>query len=161
MDGELAYLLGPFPKEVLFSGGATHIAGSPELTPDELGRRTDPRAADARAALVESLVRAVAGALSITPGPREILLSGRLARYEWLTSELAARLSGSAPVRRVQGLPAQAKEAAQGAALLADGLAGGERRGMVEALRLREASGTALDHIYVQGADRLREEIEA
>jgi predicted butyrate kinase (DUF1464 family) len=42
-----------------------------------------------------------------------------------------------------------AKQAAQGAALLADGLAGGRSAPIVEALRIRDARGTVLDHLQV------------
>jgi len=56
-----------------------------------------------------------------------------------------------APVR-----PALAvKGAARGAALLADGLAGGSHAPLAERLRLREAHGGALDHLRMYGADRI------
>ena len=42
-----------------------------------------------------------------------------------------------------------AKQAAQGAALLADGLAGGRAAPLVEAMGIRDAGGTVLDHLYV------------
>ena len=48
------------------------------------------------------------------------------------------------------------KEAAWGAALIADGLAGGRYRELVEAMRLREAQGTVLDQLYLTGADEAR-----
>jgi predicted butyrate kinase (DUF1464 family) len=47
------------------------------------------------------------------------------------------------------GFAAVAKEAAQGAALLADGLAGGRSASLVDGLGIREACGTVLDHLYV------------
>jgi predicted butyrate kinase (DUF1464 family) len=52
-----------------------------------------------------------------------------------------------------------AKEGAQGAAVIADGLAGGTNRGVVEALRLREASGTVLDHLRVITAEDARRQL--
>jgi predicted butyrate kinase (DUF1464 family) len=39
---------------------------------------------------------------------------------------------------------------------LADGLAGGRHGPVVAALGLREAAGTALDHLRVAGADTIR-----
>jgi predicted butyrate kinase (DUF1464 family) len=69
---------------------------------------------------------------------------------------LGERLAAVAPVRAVAGLGAHAKAAAQGAAVLADGLAGGRYAALVERLGVREASGTALDHLRVHGADRVR-----
>ena len=50
------------------------------------------------------------------------------------------------------------KQAAQGAALLADGLAGGRLAGLVDHLRLREAGGTCLDGLVHPRAAQLRHE---
>ena len=47
------------------------------------------------------------------------------------------------------GFAAVAKQAAQGAALLADGLTGGKSAALVDAIGIREACGTVLDHLYV------------
>ena len=47
------------------------------------------------------------------------------------------------------GFASRAKQGAQGAALVADGLAGGTRRDLVDRLRIREATGTVLDHLHV------------
>ncbi len=158
MDGELAYLLGTFPKEVLFSGGAAFIAGQPDLPPEafaELAGR-DGRARMAWEALLEGVVKSVAAELVVLPRPREILISGRLCRTEQILAELIQRLSPYGPIRRVEGLAQMAKEAAQGAALLADGLAGGAFAPLVENLGLRGAQGTVLDHLYIRDADGLR-----
>jgi predicted butyrate kinase (DUF1464 family) len=88
-------------------------------------------------------------------GADEILLSGRLSRVPGFREPLLASLSRLAPVRDL--VPDGAtKEAARGAALLADGLAGGRHAALVDAMRLREARGTALDHLYVAGADKVR-----
>jgi predicted butyrate kinase (DUF1464 family) len=92
---------------------------------------------------------AAKAALSLTvsvPAPREILVAGRHAPE--VLDSLAARLPH--PVRIVQNA------AARGAAILADGLAGGRYAPLVEQLRLRDASGTVLDHLRLHGADRIR-----
>lgn len=65
-------------------------------------------------------------------------------------------LQSAAPVRRVKGFGGATKEAAQGAAVIGVGLAGGVYRELVEVMGLREASGTILDHLFVAGADTLR-----
>lgn len=159
MDGELAYLLGTFHKELLFSGGAAFMAGDPTLTPEELAERAthDERAHMALEALIEGVVKSVAAELVVVPQPREILISGRLCRTAPIREELERRLSKFGPVRRVSSLAEVAKEAAQGAALIADGLAGGKLLPLVNNLRIREASGTVLDHLYIQGAAELRQ----
>lgn len=156
MDGELSYLLGRFSKSVLVSGGAAFLAGSPEVSPEDLGGRSDAAARNAREALVESMLKAVVAEHALIPHAREILLSGRLTRVEWLVSRLQQTLSRFGPVRVLKGFARQASEAAQGAALLADGLSGGKRGELVEAMQLRSASGTVFDHLFVAGADRFR-----
>jgi predicted butyrate kinase (DUF1464 family) len=86
------------------------------------------------------------------PQPHEVLLSGRLAALPALQAELAGRLRHVASVRPVTGLGTQAKAAAQGAALLADGLAGGRFARLVDVMELRGASGSALDNLRLRGA---------
>jgi predicted butyrate kinase (DUF1464 family) len=131
-DGELAYLLSPLGKQDLFRGGLSELADS----------------SLARAALCEGLVKAVAGLLAVTPCD-EIVLSGRLLEREPQLAEAVAEcLARLRPVVRLGSLPgAWVKHAAQGAALLADGLAGGRWGGLVQHLRLREAAGTVLDGV--------------
>jgi predicted butyrate kinase (DUF1464 family) len=72
---------------------------------------------------------------------------------------LVTRLSRIVPggsVELLSGFATVAKHAAQGAALLADGLAGGSASGIVDALGIREASGTVLDHLFVISPDAAR-----
>ena len=78
--------------------------------------------------------------------PRRRAPRGRL-RPAW--TRWPSGSPGWRPVSAAIGLGSRAKTAAQGAALLADGLAGGRYAPLVERLRLREASGTALDHLRV------------
>ena len=54
------------------------------------------------------------------------------------------------------GLAADAKAGAHGAAVLADGLAGGRYAALVQRLGVADASGSALDHLRVHGAERIR-----
>ena len=63
------------------------------------------------------------------------------------------RWSDIAPV--VALVPGRASAAAHGGALLADALAGGRNAALAEVLRLRESSGTALDHLRVAGAEAI------
>jgi predicted butyrate kinase (DUF1464 family) len=160
LDGEVAYALGAVRKSALFTGGAAYIAGDPELPPEALADRVAAggRARLAWDALVEAAARMVAALRVSLPAPREVLLSGRLSRVDALADALGAALAGDAPVRRLAGFATGCKEAAQGAALVADGLAGGRHRDVVEAMRLREARGTVFDHLYIDGADAIRRE---
>jgi len=94
-------------------------------------------------ALEEGAAKAALALTVSVPAPREILVTGRNAR-----PELATRLPQ--PVRFVE------RAAAHGAAVLADGLAGGRYAALVERMGVRDASGTVLDHLRLDGADRIR-----
>jgi predicted butyrate kinase (DUF1464 family) len=159
MDGELAYLLRDFSKDVLASGGAAWIAGAPECSPEELAGAAarDGRAAVALEALLEQVAKSVAAEAILLEAPREILLSGRLTRVPELRRRLVDSLSRFAPVHVVEGFASVCSEAAQGAALLGQGLAGdGGLSDLVDATGVRSARGGVLDHLFVSQADSLR-----
>jgi predicted butyrate kinase (DUF1464 family) len=158
LDGEVAYALGHVRKSALFSGGAAAIAGDPDLPPDELAARAahDPRARIAWDALIETAIKLVATMRVAAPGAREVLVSGRVGRVPAALEALARGIGPGLPTRPLAGFTTAVKEAAQGAALIADGLAGGAHRGVVETMRLRESRGSVLDHLYVAGADAVR-----
>ena len=128
LDGEIAYLAGHWSKSMLFHGGAS------EAGPD------------GREAFVEGAAKAVAALRVSAPAARDVLLSGRMASEAWVLEALTARLGR---VRVVDGFASTAKHAAQGAALLAEGLAGGISRTLIDTLGLRDASGSVLDHLHV------------
>lgn len=153
LDGELAYLLGPaLGKNTLYSGGALDPAGALHLTDLESVWASDAHA-EGWTALVEAAVKAVRALAVSVPAPHEIIVSGRLARLPGLIARLASSLEALAPV--VALVPGQASTAARGGALLADGLAGGRNTALAKALRIREASGSALDYLRVAGADTI------
>ena len=159
LDAEVAYLLGAaVSKETVYSGGALDPRGELDLSmPGALEAvRGDPSHRDGWLALEEGVVKAALALTASVPAPREILVAGRLARAPGLLDALTERLAGVANVRRAAGLGLRAKAAAQGAALMADGLAGGRYRPLVERLRLREASGTTLDHLRMYGTESIR-----
>ncbi len=153
LDGELAYLLAPtLRKDTLFTGGALDPTGALEIT-DLAALWTSPAHADGWTALLESATKAVRGLTVSVPAPHEIVVSGRLARLPELVAALASCLGDVAPA--IALVPGRASAAAHGAALLADALAGGRNAGLAELMRLRESSGTALDHLRVAGAETI------
>ena len=85
-----------------------------------------------------------------------MLVSGRVGRVPAVLEAFAERIGPALPTRPLAGFATAVKEAAQGAALIADGLAGGSHRGVVEGMRLRESRGSVLDHLYMSGADAVR-----
>ncbi|MGQ9719804.1 MAG: DUF1464 family protein [Candidatus Jordarchaeum sp.] len=161
LDAEVAYLLGRFDKNLLYTGGAAYIAGYEGLSPREFETMVerDERFKLAWEALIESAVKDVAAINVSVGGAPQILLSGKLSRFEKIQIELISRLSNFADVRVVKGFAKIAKEAAQGAALIADGLAGGANKILVDSLKIREATGTVLDYIYFKEIEELREKI--
>jgi predicted butyrate kinase (DUF1464 family) len=153
LDGELAYLLSPtLTKQTLFTGGALNPAGALEIT-DLASLWSSPAHADGWAALIEGAAKAVRGLLVSAPAPHEIVVSGRLARLSELVAALTASLCDVAPV--VTLIPGRASSAAYGGALLADALTGGPNAPLADVLRLRDASGTALDYARVAGAESI------
>ena len=79
-------------------------------------------------------------------------MSGRSARSARVRDELSHRLRGvvdGVSVHALDGIAARSSQAAQGAALLADGLSGGASKTLVERLDLRGAAGTVLDYLFV------------
>jgi predicted butyrate kinase (DUF1464 family) len=158
LDGEVAYALGRVPKSALFSGGAAAVAGDAGLAPEELAARArhGGPARVAWDALIEAAAKMVAALGIAAPGAREVLLSGRVGRVPAVGAALAARLPPTMAVHPLGGLGAAVKEAAQGAALIADGLAGGRHADLVAAMRLRASRGSVLDHLHVAGAADVR-----
>src|SRR6266446_1353372 len=158
LDGEVAYLAGEVSKALLFRGGAASIAGWDETTasPERLANPTTPAEQVARDALVESAVKTAVALAAVVPSPKAFVLSGRLAHVEPLGNAIRERLEAFAPTRLLEGFAHTAKEGAQGAALIADGLAGGVNRELVERLAIREARGTVLDYLYVVPREQAR-----
>jgi predicted butyrate kinase (DUF1464 family) len=138
LDGEVAFLAGAVTKAMLFAGGVDSVVGH------------DPALADvAREAYIEGAARAARQLRSAAPRADEIVLSGRMTSEPAVRDALLAALAELGEVRMLPGFASRAKQGAQGAALLADGLAGGTRRDLVNRLRIREATGTVLDHLHV------------
>ncbi|MFX1295802.1 MAG: DUF1464 family protein [Promethearchaeota archaeon] len=152
IDGEIAYLFDNIYKRTIYSGGAAYIAGYSDLSPDEffLLAKKDEKSKLALSYLIEGITKDIYAMHVSVKHPKEILFSGRLAKINSFYNSLKKQLIDIAPVNRIQGLPTVkiAKEAAQGAAIIANGLADGKFKPLIETMKLLEAKGTVLDHIY-------------
>lgn len=136
LDGEVAFLAGQITKAAIFQGGvSTFLTQFPK-------RRTE-----AIEAYVEGGVKTVRQLRCSAPSADEILLSGRHARSDEIRGPMAAQLADIGETRLLTGAATHAKQGAEGAALLADGLSGGSGRDMVDRMRVRHARGTVLDHL--------------
>jgi predicted butyrate kinase (DUF1464 family) len=145
LDGEVAFLAGHVSKAALFQGGVASL----------LAQHPHQRFV-ALDAYVEGLIKMVRQLCCSAPSASEILVSGRKAAEDEILRPLTQRLADLGPVRRLRGFAAVAKQGAQGAALLADGLRGGRHAALVDRLRLREARGTVLDHLVFISPDAAR-----
>jgi predicted butyrate kinase (DUF1464 family) len=126
-DGEVAYWRSPLSKDSLFRGGLRDLG---------------PEGPDA---FRESLIKHAAGLKAVTPFER-IYLSGASADRPEIAALARAALEPLGTVVPLGSLPgAWVKHAAQGAALLADGLAGGRHAGLVASFELARAAGTVWD----------------
>jgi predicted butyrate kinase (DUF1464 family) len=145
LDAEVAFLAGAVSKAVVFGGGVETIAA-----------RSPAARGLAEEAFVEGAVKLARQLRVSAPEADEVVLSGRRARDPAVQERLARELADIGRVALLQGLGGTAKQGAQGAALLADGLAGGRCAALVDRLRIREANGTVLDHLYVISPDAAR-----
>ncbi len=140
MDGELAYLLGGFEKELLYKGGVKDILGK-NVPREEFLKEGNSLAFKA---YVEGIAKDVAEMrISMGGEPQEVLISGKLAFFKHVLSDKLGRV-----VEAVKGF-AGVKQAAQGAALLADGLAGGRYAELVECLELKHCRHSILDFLFL------------
>lgn len=159
LDGEVAFLAGQVTKQMIFSGGALAVAGIPGARAEALAEVTTPQRQMALEGYLESLVKAVATLAVSAPSARALVLSGRLSRVAAIRGGLMSRVARVIPgvtVDLLSGFAKVSKHAAQGAALLADGLAGGSSVSLVETLGIRAATGTVLDHLFVVTPDAAR-----
>jgi len=162
MDAELAYALAnalpELSKEILFRGGAAYIAGVDprKITVEDFVKlaRRDPRVREGYQAMIEAVLKDIATLLVSVRKPREILLSGRFVRVdefrEDLTQsikELLEDLGVKANIRTIRRSARIAKEAAEGAAIIANGVAGGKYRELIKVMELDKSTGTILDYI--------------
>jgi predicted butyrate kinase (DUF1464 family) len=159
LDGEVAFLAGTVSKDLLFRGGAAAVAGTPDGTGEDLAHPRTRRARDARDAYLESAAKAVASLIVAAPRASRVIVSGRLAGLADVRMRLAALLAPVVPgveMAVLTGFATVAKQAAQGAALMADGLTGGMAAPLIETMGIRQAGGTVLDHLYVITAEAAR-----
>lgn len=136
LDGEVAYLAGQITKADLFQGGVVSFL-----------EREPAHHSVALQAYVEGAAKAVRQLRGSAPSAGDILLSGRNAAQNGIVEYLANELADIGTVRLLRGFAEVAKQGAQGAALVADGLAGGQHAELVSRAGLVQARGTALDHL--------------
>ena len=151
VDGEIAVMGREWIRSDVFHGGVADICGTLSLDEaiDEYERFEEPYYS-AMESMLEGLEKTVRSLTSSVKEPREILLSGRYARHERLRNLVCERLGEIAPVRRLNNLPGAkiSKEAAQGYAIIGEGIAGGVFSDLIKHMRIDEARGTVLNWVF-------------
>ncbi len=125
LDSELAYLIGDFPKEMIFCGGIkSFVEGKyPE-----------------KEILAEFVLKGLR-AVEVSVGKADVcVLSGRFAK------DVKKLVKEYYDVVILKGFGI-GKQSAQGAAIIADAINGGKFRSLVDHMKIFEARGTVLDYI--------------
>jgi len=145
MDGEVAYLLGAFEKGLLFEGGAGYLAGIENL---DIAAFNSEKYPDAFNSFIEGILLAVCSQRSLLPS-LEVYISGQLSKYPNIYNPIMKRLEELGYVVKPLPLLSQgSKAAAQGYAVVGNGLSGGVYKPLVRHMMIDKASGSVLDYIY-------------
>ncbi len=164
MDGELSYAISnsidDFSKMLLFSGGAAFLAGIDPFNSnieDFISKsKINKKIMSAYEAFKEAIVKNVFTLLSsMKESPKEILLSGRFIDIVDFKNDIILKLNKKTQpfkilnIRSVNKQSSTVKEAAQGAAILANGIAGGKYKSLITQLKILESNQTIFDYIYL------------
>jgi predicted butyrate kinase (DUF1464 family) len=160
-DSEVAYAIAnatnDFSKQMLFAGGVASFAKVDTSKPlEEFVENTqnNPQFKEGLEMMLESVVKDVASLLPSTM-PMEIILSGRFVRIPQFLSALNGKFGEFFKHTRVKininVLETHAKitkQAAEGAAIFANGLAGGKYGPLIDAMKLRLSEGSVFSNLY-------------
>ncbi len=167
IDGEIAYAMASaepyFSKLRLFQGGIADYIGFDNI--ERLNKiAKNNKDNKALKLFVESILKDISIMLVSNTKPERIYLSGRFIRYDNLYTyikesieEFLEKISIKASVVKLIGLGKKAKEAASGAAVLANGISNGIYKDIFESLKIAESKGNIFD--FVLPLD-LKKEIE-
>jgi predicted butyrate kinase (DUF1464 family) len=142
IDGELAYLLGDFPKKMLFSGGYKSFLASKGFFVDSI----DEVPEEVMVWMAESLLKSVMAAKTSSSSDK-VLMSGRnfsSREFNRIFREMAESYGFDCEMLRGFGC---AKQSAEGAAIIANGISGGSFSRIIEHAEVMKASGSVLDYL--------------
>jgi len=145
MDGEIAYLLGGFEKNLLFQGGASHLTGAEGLPVEAFTAESYPEAFNA---FVEGILFAVCSQRAVLESS-EVYLSGRLTGYQGIYNAVKVFLEKLGyDVSPLPVLSKKCKAAAQGYAVVGNGVCGGCYQPLVQHMMIDKAEGSVTDYVY-------------
>lgn len=154
LDGELAYLIKTIHKKNIYKGGVAYISGYSNLSLKEITllAEKDEQTKMALKAYLSSVKKAVFGIASSFSSKdkiKEVLLAGRGSNLTYFQEKMIRGLSDIAPTRIMKNFSQIAKRAAQGAAFIANGILGGRFEPIINNLKIKEATGSILDDIFI------------
>jgi predicted butyrate kinase (DUF1464 family) len=154
LDGELAYLIKNIRKKNIYKGGVAYISGYSDLSLKEITllAEKDEQTKLALKAYISSVKKAVFGissSFSSKDKIKEVLLAGRGANLTYFREKMIRGLNDVAPVRIMKSFSQIAKRAAQGAAFIANGILKGRFEPIINNLKIKEATGSILDDIFI------------
>jgi len=151
IDGEISVMGREWIRSDVFHGGVADICGVLSLE-DALNRYEQGEEPYALAieSMLEGVEKAVRSLTSSVRKPREIVLSGRHSRHPKFRRLVEERLERIAPVRSLGMLPGAriSKEAAQGYAMIGEGIYGGEFSDLIKHMQIIDARGTVLSWVF-------------
>ena len=165
LDAELTYALAntvkDFSKLMLFSGGCASVAGIDQSKPlEEFASlaKSNEKVREGYELMMESIVKDVASLLPAIK-PKEVMLSGRFVNMPQFLDAIKFRLQDffseigfCVDIVKFQGEAKVTKQAAEGAAVFANGLAHGKFEEIIRVMKLRASEGTIFDNLYLGGA---------
>jgi len=117
--------------------------------------KINPKVKEGYDMMLESIVKDVASLLPSVK-PREIILSGRFTRIPEFLVAMKGELSGffaetglEVDISVLGGRASVTKQAAEGAAVFANGLADGKYKQLIETMCLKESEGTVFSNLYL------------
>ncbi len=164
MDSEVAYAIAnvvdDFSKILLFKGGVAYLVFEDPFkhTVEEFIERVkvSENGKIAYEAFIEGILKDIARILVSVDKVDRIYLSGRFIRVEEFRKDLEYRIRKMlnkfnirCEICTISRRAKNAKEAAEGAAIIGNGLAGGKYSELIETLKLNESSGTIFDYLII------------
>jgi len=151
LDAEIAVMSKRWVRSDVFHGGIADICKTLDFDEVIKGYKAGEEPyKTALEAFLDGIRKGVAAVLASVGEVKEILVSGRNSRNQELMKLVTEFIGEIAPVRNIGLLEGAkiSKEAAQGYAMVAEGISGGVFSDLIGHMRIKEAKGTVLDYVY-------------
>ena len=150
IDAEAVVAGRSWSKSDVFYGGVSTICNEYNVEKALEKALKEDTCRDAFKNMYESIVKTVYAINKSLEKPREIILSGRLSRVPEIRETIGELLEDIAPVTKIHGLPGAkiSKEAAQGYAIVGEGIAHGFFHNLIKHMGIDKARGTVFDWLY-------------